>query len=240
MKDKTIRNQWTQLMNQHPHLFPKPIIKKSVKITKPITMTTDNNVKKQSTQRKSQYQFISRKMTQQSSRKTHEMFQHDQQLWHMYHDERDHSFKGYDDQTAIPINNIIKYLETKQHYRLTILDLGGGRNEIANHFINTKLSIKGYDHIAYNGSQVIDIASLPDKDESIDICIYSQSLMGHNWKQYINEGIRTLRYHGEIIISESIERYDTIIEYLKQHNLYIKQDNYDETNRWFRINAIKE
>ena len=45
---------------------------------------------------------------------------------------------------------------------------------------NTKLSIKGYDHVAYKGSQVIDIALLPDKDESIDICICSPQIDIYN------------------------------------------------------------
>ena len=32
--------------------------------------------------------------------------------------------------------------------------------------------------------------------------------MGFNWKEYLNEGNRVLEYNGEMIISESIERYE--------------------------------
>ena len=81
---------------------------------------------------------------------------------------------------------------------------------------------------------------MPDDDETIKICIYSQSLMGFNWKEYLNEGIRVLEYNGEMIISESIERYKTIKEYLEELKMKIIIDDYIETNRWFIIHAIKQ
>jgi hypothetical protein len=45
--------------------------------------------------------------------------------------------------------------------------------------------------------------------------------MGFNWKKYLNEGVRVLEYNGEIIISESIERYKTIKENLKELKMKI-------------------
>ncbi len=42
--------------------------------------------------------------------------------------------------------------------------------------------IIGYDYISYNCSIKCDISNLPDEDESTKICIYSQSLIGFNWK----------------------------------------------------------
>ena len=49
-----------------------------------------------------------------------------------------------------------------------------------------------------------------------------------------------LEYNGEIIISESIERYETIKEYLEELKMKIIIDDYMETNRWFIIHAIKQ
>ena len=158
------------------------------------------------------------------------MFIKEPNLWTLYHDCRDFSFKGYDNQDEIPINKIIKYLETinnfinywgkkykvffaetKTKHKLTILDLGCGRNLIYQYFKdNKKMTIIGYDYISFNDSIKCDISNLPDDDDSIKICIYSQSLMGFNWKEYLNEAVRVLEYNGEIIISESTERYETI------------------------------
>jgi len=107
---------------------------------------------------------------------------------------------------------------------------------------NKKMSIIGYDHVSFNNSIECDISNLQDEDESIKICIYSQSLMGYNWKEYIHEGIRVLEYNGEIIISESIERYEIVIGYLDELKMKIIIDKYKNTNtnRWFLIHAIKQ
>jgi len=64
--------------------------------------------------------------------------------------------------------------------------------------------------------------------------------MGFNWKDYIIEGLRVLEYNGEIIINESIERYDIIKNYINELNMKIINDNYNNTNRWFIIHAIKQ
>jgi hypothetical protein len=189
----------------------------------------------------SNYQELSKKMTLQKSSTTNNMFENEPNLWVNYHDARDFSFQGYDNQEEIPINKIIKYLESKSKHKLKILDLGCGRNIISQHFKeNKKMLIIGYDYISYNGSIKCDISNLPDEDDSIKICIYSQSLMGFNWKEYLNEGNRVLEYNGEIIISESRERYEIIKSYLEKLNMKIIIDEYNETNRWFIIHAIKQ
>ncbi len=132
-------------------------------------------------------------------------------------------------------------METKKNHTLKILDLGCGRNLIYEHFFeNNKFDITGYDYVSCNDSKVADISDLPDKDESIKICIYSQSLMGSNWKEYLDEGRRVLEYNGEMIISESVERYEIIKSYLQKINMHIKKEDYNEKNRWFYIHAIKE
>jgi hypothetical protein len=117
------------------------------------------------------------------------------------------------DQSKIPRNRVISYLEKKRKHRIPkILDLGCGRNNIEHHFThinpNPKFTIIGYDHIAeqiktsfssketsFNllssndkvirteqgvNSRVGNISDLSqqEQDETADICIYSQSLMG--------------------------------------------------------------
>ena len=181
-------------------------------------------------------------MSLQKSSTTKEMFIKEPNLWNEYHDCRDFSFKGYYNQEDIPINKIIKYLESKSKHKLKILDLGCGINLIYQHLLkkdNKKMTIIGYDYVSYNNSIECDISNLPDEDESIKICIYSQSLMGYNWKEYLIEGIRVLEYNGEMIISESTERYEIIKIYLEL-KMKIMIDDYIETNRWFIIHAIKQ
>jgi len=189
----------------------------------------------------SEYQELTKKMSTQKSTTTNTMFKEEPNLWHQYHDSRDFSFKGYDKQEEIPVNKIINYLSDKSNIKLKIADLGCGRNLIKQHFkANNKFKITGYDYVSFNESVACDITNLPDEDESLDVCIFSQSLMGSNWKEYINEAVRVLRYNGEMIISESIERYDTIIKYIEELGLHVKFTDNDKTNRWFYLFVIND
>ncbi len=94
--------------------------------------------------------------------------------------------------------------------------------------------------MSYNGSKVADISSLPEEDESVKACVYSQALMGSNWKEYLVEGYRVLEYNGEMIISESVERYEVVKEQLAAIGMHVIREEYAETNRWFYIYAIKQ
>ncbi len=64
--------------------------------------------------------------------------------------------------------------------------------------------------------------------------------MGSNWKDYINEGFRVLRYNGEMIISESIERYDIIKSYIEELKYCVIKSDYMEKNRWFYYHIIND
>ena len=245
MKNDNIKKQWEKFIIKNEIYFPnnkiiqeKTITKKSVKIKPHENEIKISNITKNNNNI-SEYQKLTRKMSIQKSDATYEMFKNDNKLWHEYHDNRDFSFKGYDKQEEIPINKIINFLEKKSHKKLKILDLGCGRNLIKQYFKNnTNLNIIGYDYVSYNSSIECDISKLPDKNETVDICIFSQSLMGSNWKAYINEAIRVLRYNGEIIISESTERYDIIKTFINELGYLIIVDNHDKTNRWFYLHVI--
>jgi Mn-dependent DtxR family transcriptional regulator len=64
--------------------------------------------------------------------------------------------------------------------------------------------------------------------------------MGSNWKEYLDEGKIVLRYNGEMIISESIERFEIIKKYLTEIDMKIIKEDYNKTKRWFYINVIKQ
>ena len=273
LESETSENQ--EIIQEDPNDEQKEeevIIKK---VKKPSKKSTTLTIKKKSKEEiekeekegqikllKSRYQELSRKMTVQKSNTTKEMFKEKSELWFEYHEARDFSFEGYDNKDEIPVNKIINYLKTKEKCKLKILDLGCGRNIIHEHFKdNKKFEITGYDYVSFKNSKEADISNLPEEDESIKICIYSQSLMGSNWKKYLNEGKRVLEYNGEMIIAESFTRYQIIKEYLKKIEMHIFKDddnekiteylsqnqqnidenikNHIEINRWFYIHAIK-
>ena len=248
MENPEIRQAWEDFTNdpKYSKYFTqdqKPAPKSTT--IKPKIKTIDEPIKETEVQRQqrkqSEYQELTKKMATQKSETTNQMFTTTPSLWHSYHDSRDFSFKGYDNQYEIPLNKIIKYLETKKSHKLNILDLGCGRNLIQEHFKdNKKFTVTGYDYVSYNGSKVADISSLPEGDESVKVCVYSQALMGSNWKEYLVEGYRVLEYNGEMIISESVERYEVVKAHLEAIGMHIIREEYAETNRWFYIYAIKQ
>jgi hypothetical protein len=198
------------------HLIPNPSLECSAPETNPIS---NPNTTPKRVITDSPYKLTGRAWATQKSTTTHEKLQSNPAEWHAYHAARDISFQGYTDQSQIPRNRIIAHLANKRKdKKFRILDLGCGRNNIAQHFMHIekdhKFTVQGYDHVIEEGStaRVGNIANLvaQEEDESVDICIYSQSLMGTDWCDYLTEGYRMLRCGGEFIISEHIKMLDNV------------------------------
>jgi hypothetical protein len=199
-------------VSKKSHLIPNPT-QESLECSAPETNPT--SLKRVITD--SPYKLTGRAWATQKSCTTHEKLQSNPAEWHAYHAARDISFKGYVDQSQIPRNRVIAHLGNKREHVLRILDLGCGRNNIARHFADDKdheFTIQGYDHVVEEGSGALagNIADLAahEKRQTVDICIYSQSLMGSDWRDYLTEGHRMLRYNGEFIISEHVKMLDDV------------------------------
>jgi hypothetical protein len=199
------------------HLIPKST-QESLECSASETIPTQSTTSLKRVITDSPYKLTGRAWATQKSSTTHEKLQSNPAEWHAYHAARDISFQGYVDQSQIPRNRVISHLGNKRKHRLRILDLGCGRNNIARHYAdadkNHKFAIQGYDHVVEEGSGALvgNIADLAaqEEDESADICIFSQSLMGSDWRDYLTEGHRMLRYNGEFIISEHIKMLDDV------------------------------
>jgi hypothetical protein len=220
-----------RLVNKKSHLIPNPAT--SLECSAPDPTPNPSNPKRVITD--SQYKLTGRAWSTQKSCTTHEKLQSNPTEWHAYHAARDISFQGYTDQSQIPRNRVIANLAKKRKHRLRILDLGCGRNNIAQHFAENdkdhKFTIQGYDHVVEEGSgaRVGNIADLSaqEHDESADICLWSQSLMGSDWSEYLTEGYRMLRYNGEFIISEHIRMLDKVRAELERLGCKVESVNAD-------------
>ena len=193
----------------------------------------------------SPYKLTGREWSIQKSTTTHEKLKSNPAEWHTYHTARDISFQGYIDQSQIPRNRVITHLANKRKHKLRILDLGCGRNN------EKKFTIQGYDHVVEEGStsRIGNISDLTEQeeDENADICIYSQSLMGSDWDDYLTEGYRMLRYNGEFIVSEHIKMLDNVRVKLERLGCKVEsidanldmQIEEDKVSKWFLLIARK-
>ena len=215
------------------HLMPNPTAESSsLECAVPETIPPQSTASFKHVITDSPYKLTGRAWATQKSCTTHEKLQSNPAEWHAYHAARDISFKGYADQSQIPRNRVIAHLGNKRKHRLRILDLGCGRNNIARHFADEKkFTIQGYDHVAEEGSGALagNIADLAaqEEDEGADICIFSQSLMGSDWCNYLIEGHRILRYNGEFIISEHVKMLDDVRAELGRLGCKIESEDAD-------------
>ena len=64
-------------------------------------------------------------------------------------------------------------------------------------------------HVAINESvEACDMAKTSLADETLDVAVFSLSLMGLNWPDYINEAHRVLRPGGFIEIAEPASKWE--------------------------------
>ncbi|ETN46751.1 uncharacterized protein HMPREF1541_00940 [Cyphellophora europaea CBS 101466] len=97
----------------------------------------------------------------------------------------------------------------------TIADLGCGDAPLARGLIpgpakKMKLTIHSYDlHAPNQHVTVADIANLPLRDGEADIAVFSLSLMGTNWIDFVEEAWRVLRGDGkgEVWVAEVKSRF---------------------------------
>tara|TARA_Y100000590_G_C15732323_1_gene1017457 strand:- start:234 stop:3980 length:3747 start_codon:yes stop_codon:yes gene_type:complete len=143
--------------------------------------------------------------------------------WHKYHKLQEKTFeeKGYQP-SDIWIDRI-----KKMSSRLTIADFGCGKAYVSKTFPGRVLS---FDLVA-NDSSVIEcnIKSVKEYvgDGDIDIALFSMSLMGKDWKDFLKEAWRCLPADGHLFISNTTkqmnEKFIDLHEFLKEIGFIVER-----------------
>ena len=131
--------------------------------------------------------------------------QKDPQEWIQYHRQLNENRKLW---SVDPLDVIISRLK-KMSPRFRIGDFGCGTAKIMEE-IGVERVIS-FDHIAINDKVIAcDIKSVSEhvEDNSLDVIIFSLSLMGKNWQEYIIEAKRCLSTRGSIFIAVTTHELD--------------------------------
>jgi hypothetical protein len=130
------------------------------------------------------------------------MFDKNPELFREYHD----GFRSSIEQWPFdPVSNLVQWLKKKPK-SLVVADFGCGEARIAQESKQT--AIHSFDLVAMNDRvTVCDIAHVPLDDSTLDIGIFSLSLMGTNFLDYLKEAYRVLKPNAILKIVELESRF---------------------------------
>lgn len=170
-----------------------------------------------------------------NSSTSHERFEKDPKEWEQYHALYREARKDW---PIIPYDELIQWCRKRPE--LVIGDFGCGEAKLAEALEEN--TVHSFDHVAIDPKKVIacDMSHVPLEDESLDIAIFSLSLMGRNFTDYVVEAHRCLKLDGTLWIVEATSRFsnlDNFLEGLKKLGLDIL--TYEEKYKFIFIRAVK-
>lgn len=134
------------------------------------------------------------------SHTSHERLKENPEEWYLYHTLYREARKTW---TEIPFEKIAKSLKKRPDW--VIGDFGCGEAKLAEILPN---KVYSFDHVAINEKVTAgDMSRTPLEDSALDVAIFSLSLMGLNYADYLKEACRTLKFGGFLKIAEPANRW---------------------------------
>ena len=166
---------------------------------------------------------LNNRINNENSETTHHRMLNDPTEWEEYHRQYREARKTWN---IIPYEEIVKRIKQLSP-RLMIGDFGCGEAKILEEFGDKR--VYSFDHVAINNKvTACDMKTVPLPDEAIDIAVFSLSLMGRNWSDYIAEAKRCLATNGYLLIAETTKsvkgRMSTIRDIIKKQGFDIYSD----------------
>lgn len=132
---------------------------------------------------------------------THSRFQENPEEWFLYHTLYREARSTWPE---VPFKVLAEWLKRRPDW--VIGDFGCGEAELAR---LTPNKVYSFDHVAINKSVVVcDVAATGMADQTLDVAVFSLSLMGLNYRDYIREAFRLLRYGGLLKVAEPATRWE--------------------------------
>jgi hypothetical protein len=144
---------------------------------------------------------MNRTWNQADSSVTHQRLQEHQEEWENYHALYR---EARQDWPVVPYEEFIRWAQKRED--LVIGDFGCGEARVAA-ALHDRHTVHSFDHVAINEQVVAcDMAHTPLDNESLDVALFSLSLMGSNFGDYLREAHRCLGIDGHLHIYEATSR----------------------------------
>jgi superfamily II DNA or RNA helicase len=171
------------------------------RIVVPLPDTDPTDVKRRR-RRYGDFSTMNRTWNQTRSDTTHARLRANPEEWAQYHTLYREARKDW---AVVPYEEMIRWCRQRSGY--VIGDFGCGEAKLAE-AVSDHHTVHSFDHVAVNENVVAcDMAHVPLDDDTLDVAIFSLSLMGANFADYLREGYRTLKLDGQLHILEATERF---------------------------------
>jgi superfamily II DNA or RNA helicase len=156
------------------------------------------------------FSAMNRTWNQGRSPATHERLQVNPDEWANYHTLYREARKDW---AVVPYEEMIRWCQQRSGY--VIGDFGCGEAKLAE-AVSDRHAVYSFDHVAVNDDVVAcDMAHVPLEDEALDVAIFSLSLMGANFTDYIREAYRSLKLDGQLHVIEATSRFSDRDHFVK-------------------------
>jgi len=140
----------------------------------------------------------------------HSRLQKDPSEWYLYHTLYREARESWSEQ---PFERIASNIRVRPDW--VVGDFGCGEC-LLREALPTN-SVIGLDHVKWDENVVqCDMSATPLEDTCLDVAVFSLSLMGANWPDYLKEAYRTLKPYGHLFIAEPKKKWQYRIEQLKE------------------------
>ncbi|MBL7870387.1 MAG: DEAD/DEAH box helicase family protein [Cyclobacteriaceae bacterium] len=144
---------------------------------------------------------VNRTWSVSKSSTTHERLKSHPENWYYYHTLYAEKRKTWEEIPYVQIGKLIKRKD------FVVADLGCGENLLRKEIPENK--VLAFDHVAIDTTvTACDISKLPIENDTVDIAVFSLSLMGTNYIDYIKEAHRILKPMGFIFIAEPQAKWE--------------------------------
>jgi superfamily II DNA or RNA helicase len=145
-----------------------------------------------------------------TSSKTSERLRTTPEEWEQYHTLYR---KARENWSVVPFQEFIRWCKSREGY--VIADFGCGEALVAK-TISDRHTVHSFDHVAIDESVIEgDMAKTNLDPESVDVALFSLSLMGSNFTDYVREAYRVLKIDGQLHIWEAVSRFDDVKRFAK-------------------------
>jgi len=153
---------------------------------------------------------MNNRWNQSNSQKTHERLTKNAEEWEQYHTLYR---EARDKWEVMPYKEMTNWCSDREGYRIGDFGCGEAKLAVA---LREQHTVFSFDHVAINENvTACDMVDVPLESGTLDVAIFSLSLMGENFSDYLREAHRCLKLDGHLHIIESAIRFSNIAAFVE-------------------------